>query len=113
MRMVGAKEFMAVMIAADLRYQHAAQHYVNIQRGTSANKANLLNKAAEKAKVIHDEIVWLVAGLLDPGSEEHGLFALRTARKLLRKSRCRREGESRRGGSPAPVSQLNASDRLP
>jgi hypothetical protein len=101
---IEAKEFMAVMDVANRRYQAAVRRFLRIQkRGTPAQGFahfnGELDLATKKLTEQRDEIVWLVGGLLSPGTGTWARLARMTATELLKKPkgrlRCKRQRRSR------------------
>lgn len=87
MKKIAAKEFMAVMTVANRRHQDAVRDYLRIQKDGDLFK---VAPAEQKIKELHDEIVWLVGGLLRPGSGTYARLARMTATELLKKPKASR-----------------------
>lgn len=99
---LSAEDFMAVMLAANRRYQAAVTEYVTLADDGERKIA------AAKMVDLRDEIVSLVSGLLDPTSDAHAKLARQTAQELLKKPKRHKKGRLERVGSPAPIPPENA-----
>lgn len=113
MKKIGAREFLDVMFEANRRYQVAVREYIAIEKkgmpaGGFAQVNGDLGLAEKKMEELRDEIVWLVGGLLSPGSITHARLARRTATELLGKPKCLQKGQISSGGFRVPFRVRNA-----
>lgn len=111
MKRIEAEEFMGAVDIVTRVYKAAADRLLEVQHKMGDRSVEVM-EARKEAGQCRDDLVWLVTGLLTPASKGHALLAKKAARKLLDRQGGPKSHRSTEGGSPAPLSQQNASDRL-
>lgn len=89
---VKAEDFMAAVEVANRKYQAEVRKYARLEKGWNAKEGfdaqqAKLKETGKEVQYLHDQIVWLVGGLLAPGGSHWGRLARKTMAELLKSKR--------------------------